>query len=512
MRKNNKIILLFILLYGTFLRLYSLGRESLCVLEVVTVDESVRSISNLVKYWASVGHFPPYFLMMHYWMKLFGKGEFIVRFPCAIFGIMCIYIMFLLGKSLYNKKTGLLASYLLAVSTINIYYSQWAEEYTMALFFTLLSFLFLSEALKRGINLLWLGYILSTLLALFSNLSTLPILICQILYVMLLWVRHKKDINFKHMFFVFTCIIVIYSPGFLFFLKPQLKNILSWLSLPSFNTIVNIFNLFGPKIYTVNPKFPIESRLIFRYIFSIALFLLCLTGAYNSFKFNKKNNVRSKENGFEAGLYLLLWLGAPIVLLFTFSYLVTPVFGPVRYVLYASCAYYLLISKGIMSLKGKARILIIVFVVFMGSLFLREYYHVEKRTNWIKICGYIKENIKDDERTAFKMNDFLPLSWVEHRMLLYYSAPRIIGINIHEDPEKIIADTPYSRTLKSVKWEWHNIEDLDFGGIWLIIAGLRDSHKDIIKMFQDKYILVEERVFYDVSLYHLRLNNSRHFY
>ena len=125
MYKKTKIILLLIIFLGLSLRLYQLGKESPSLDELLTIFHSFLftppgDLSVLVKYWFSNGHFPTYFIMMHYWMKLFGTGEAAVRFPSVIFGVLSIWLVFLLARRLFDEKVALLAGYLFAVSTINI--------------------------------------------------------------------------------------------------------------------------------------------------------------------------------------------------------------------------------------------------------------------------------------------------------------------------------------------------------------------------------------------------------
>lgn len=522
LRKNKiKIIFCLILIWGAFLRVYRLDKESLHIQEILDVGYAGEPISRTIQLSVSVGHFPTTFIMMHYWIRLFGKSEFSVRFPSLIFGVMSIYLMFLLGKKLFNEKIGLLSSYLFAVSTINIYHSQFARLYNMVLFFTLASFLFFYEALEKNRKLFWLAYAFFTLINLLLSITALPIILCQLVFMILFWNHYRKYINLKKILLIFAVVLSVHSLSLssVLFTMPKIDfgkiEPLRYLVTPSLDTILNTFNLFGGKI----PEFKVADNIAINNfnvatspvnIFGTVLFLLCILGIFSCFKTCPNlNSEDSTKRQVMNGAFLSLWVGLPIFLPYILSFIIMPLFGLVRYVLYTSCAYYILISKGIMHLKKKAQMLVMIFIVFMGSMFLYEYYHVEKRLDWRGICSYITENIKYDEKIAFKVNNFIPISYEEHPALLHYvGGPYpIIGIRFNNKSDEGPNDARYNRILESVRWEWYNVEDLTFNGIWLVIFKLRDFEENAVNMLEDKYELVQMKFIDNVGIYHFRKRN-----
>jgi len=512
MQKKTRIILFFVITFGSILRIYELGRESLHIDEAATaIGSSLPSIPALIQYWFSVGHQSPYFLMMHYWIKLFGQSEFALRLPSAVFGVMSIYIMFLLARRLFNnEKTALLSSYLLAVSTINIYYSQCARPYSIVVFLVLMSFLFLLRALEKNTKPLWATYICFTLFSLLINTSTLPILICHLLFIVLFWTRYRSYIKPGRIALVFGLILLAYLPFLVMFIRPNIRYIdaAGRFSMLSLNTFMHHFNIFGGEIYqeimyanpTRNPALIIPTN-----IFGIMLSMLCLAGVFNSLK------ARNRNRECKTVTLLTLWLAIPIVLPFIFSHLVAPVFGPVRYVLYVSCAYYLLIGKGVMSLKKNLRLLLLTFIVLMGLVSLQEYYRVEKRTNWKNIANYIEQNIKDDEKTFLEISYPVQISFIEHEMLYYYKAPSITGIRLDKSSKGMSNKKIHDLKWKPARVEWRDLEEIDTEGIWLVVwHSIAPALKsDTIKKLQDRYALLERNEFCDVSLLHFRIRGPK---
>jgi uncharacterized membrane protein len=96
--------------------------------------------------------------MLHFWMLLFGQSEIAVRALSACLGIISVLLIYKVGRELYNRKIGLIASLLMTISTFAIYSSQEARQYSLLLLLTLLSFLFFIRIIKADKNLLHKDY------------------------------------------------------------------------------------------------------------------------------------------------------------------------------------------------------------------------------------------------------------------------------------------------------------------------------------------------------------------
>src|SRR5450830_924226 len=127
-------MIFLILGLALILRLISLN-QSLWLDEATTALVSKMSLTNIfTKFLPGDFHPPLYYLIMKYWTVVFGYTEISLRIPSIIFGLGTIYFTYLIGKKLFNKKTGLLASILMSTSGLAIYYSQEARMYMMAAF------------------------------------------------------------------------------------------------------------------------------------------------------------------------------------------------------------------------------------------------------------------------------------------------------------------------------------------------------------------------------------------
>src|ERR1700756_4617355 len=122
-------------------------------------------------------HPPFYYLLLSFWIRAFGDGEFQVRFLSAILGILTIPLLYLIVKNLLGDSPALVSALILSLSPFHIYYSQEARMYSLLTFFVLLSIFFMvkmlciGEGRKRKRRTLFypVGYILSTVAALYCH-------------------------------------------------------------------------------------------------------------------------------------------------------------------------------------------------------------------------------------------------------------------------------------------------------------------------------------------------------
>ena len=90
------------------------------------------------------------YIILHFFLGS-GTSEFFIRLPAAIYGILSILVIFLVGKEMYGVKEGLICSFLLAICPKAIYYSQEARMYSLFLLLSLLS-LFIFHRINKSCN------------------------------------------------------------------------------------------------------------------------------------------------------------------------------------------------------------------------------------------------------------------------------------------------------------------------------------------------------------------------
>ena len=109
--QSNKamLLLLLILAVGSALRIYDLGAESIWLDESISVRHGGRDVASIIDRSPARNNPPLYWIMLHYWMNFFGNSEVAIRSLSAIFGILAIWITYLVGRELVSRNIGLLA-------------------------------------------------------------------------------------------------------------------------------------------------------------------------------------------------------------------------------------------------------------------------------------------------------------------------------------------------------------------------------------------------------------------
>jgi uncharacterized membrane protein len=164
--KYSKFALVAILLIGISLRIYKLDAQSLWLDELSSMIGSApwNSFEVIVDY-SRKDQPPLFFLLLHYWMNLFGYNEIAARLLVSIVGVLGIYSIFFLGKEIGNRNTGLIASFLTSINYFHLFFSQDVRFYSLVFLLTTLSFLFFIRALgdEKVINVILYAFFSSCL-------------------------------------------------------------------------------------------------------------------------------------------------------------------------------------------------------------------------------------------------------------------------------------------------------------------------------------------------------------
>lgn len=124
--------LLGVLLGAFALRLPQLGAQSLWYDETVSVALAQERLWPLITHTARDIHPPLYYILLHFWGWLTGYHEFSSAYFSLGWGVLLVASVGVLGRWLGGRGVGLLAATLVALSPLNVWYSQEVRMYTMA--------------------------------------------------------------------------------------------------------------------------------------------------------------------------------------------------------------------------------------------------------------------------------------------------------------------------------------------------------------------------------------------
>jgi 4-amino-4-deoxy-L-arabinose transferase-like glycosyltransferase len=164
---------------GVYLMLafYGIDRQSLWEDEFFSLER----IASPIPIWKD-GHGFLYFALLDFWARL-GTSELLLRSLSVLFGAAAVGLSYAVGIRLLGRKTAIIATALIATSPFLIWYSQEARYVTLMLAASLLAMYAFERAVTEVRFRWWIAVGGTTLLALFSFLSTVLLPLIQALYL-----------------------------------------------------------------------------------------------------------------------------------------------------------------------------------------------------------------------------------------------------------------------------------------------------------------------------------------
>ena len=126
------LVLGVIILLALCLRFYRLDGQSLWADEGNSAALAARNLATITRDAAHDIHPPLYYYLLHFWVRIFGNSETALRSLSALMGTVLVFATYLLGRELFNRRVALIASFLAALSPLQIYYSQETRMYVPA--------------------------------------------------------------------------------------------------------------------------------------------------------------------------------------------------------------------------------------------------------------------------------------------------------------------------------------------------------------------------------------------
>lgn len=386
---RNELILLAILSLGLFLRIYDLASESLWFDEGYSIRVAHLNLPQIVEDCSQDAHPPLYYIILHYWINLFGDSEFSTRFLSVIFGFFAIFMIYKVGSLIFDKEVGILSSLILGLSVFHIHYSQEVRMYSLVSLLTLLSIYFFIKLLEKRSLIVSTGYILSSILLIYTHAYGLFIIMGQNIYLVALFLLSKGvyKLNFGRWILLQAILVALFAP-WIRTLIGRISEVQNgwWLPVPSTLTIIHTFFIYSGRSALLLFLFIILSYITIITIFPISLTILKV--------FYEKPNPNK--------IYLLLaWLLTTIALPFIISQFSQPVYR-YRCTIGASLAFYLLVAYGIRNIKYTyAKLVIITIVIVFSLVNVWGYYTEVNKEQWRNVANYIDTNAQPGDLLLF---------------------------------------------------------------------------------------------------------------
>ncbi|MCD6519785.1 MAG: glycosyltransferase family 39 protein [Anaerolineae bacterium] len=373
--------LMGVLLLAGGMRFCGLTRQSLWYDEAYSVWTSQMDIASLRTLWRWQIEFPLYYLLLHYWMKLFGTGEFAVRAFGALAGTLTVLPFYFWGKALFDSRVGLLGAFLLAMNPYHLWYSQEVRMYAWALLFAVAS-LWAFWRLVRGAGWgWWVGYVLLTGLTFHLHYYIAWLVLVENLYY--LWMLVKGAANsfwrgLKPWIWAQLGVLLLALPAFAVFMtKVRVFNQWGWLAerygSPGLGELVQLFFFF-----TTGQVFPGPG--VLRWLTAGIFGALVVWGAVAVWQ--------KRPAWLKGEVFALLLLVLPLGALFIVGQFFT-VWVP-RYLLLLLPAFLLLVAVGVGLLPGRWRLGAVILLLGGYSLGLLGMYTQPQKEDWRGVAAYLE--------------------------------------------------------------------------------------------------------------------------
>jgi hypothetical protein len=102
------------------------------------IDEGI-SVGVAHHHWTSIPHVlkqdgspPAYYMLLGLWIRVFGDGERATHMLSVIFALACTPLAYFAGRSVFGRRSGIVAAVLATLDPFLTYYAQETRMYTMA--------------------------------------------------------------------------------------------------------------------------------------------------------------------------------------------------------------------------------------------------------------------------------------------------------------------------------------------------------------------------------------------
>ncbi len=393
MKQLNRYSIYLIVLLGLVLRLVQLNQSFWLDEAISALAAKNFSFSGIIfEFLKGDNHPPLYYLLLRLWGLIFGFSDIALRSLSVLVGTATIVLTYLFIKKLFDKRTALIGSLLIATSPLHIYYSQEVRMYPLIGLWTIglmYIFTFLKEkSISKWVWLLFSVGLVVLIATDYTGIFLLPVFL-------IIGLRDKYSI--KYLISGFIPLVI----GLFFWIPVLLQQketaLIQLSALPGWRELAGG----TPKEVVVLWMKFVLGRISFYpklgYYFLVGVFSLpIIVALYKSV---------SKKSFWLWALFL-----TPLVFSFVFSFIV-PSFSYFRFI-YVLPSFYGLIALGLLSFKKPVFYLLTGIIVLGNITGLAFYYFDEsnQREQWKQSVSYI-ENINPDLVIYEFPEPFAPFYW-----------------------------------------------------------------------------------------------------
>ena len=393
------LCLIALLVFAPFIYFYRLGEESLLTDEYLSLYVAQQPLERIIfrhnENWNPNAIPPLYEILLHFWLKLFGTGEFAQRSLSALFGVCSAYILYLLAKLLFDSWTGIIAMLFGVLSYSWFSFFRQNRCYGLFILLVLLSFYLFFYYLKNKDNKLsYYALIIISIALVYTHYFSFLIILLQIIFAALLWKRNEKF--FFDILFMGLCAGVTFAPWYRNFLYDYNREPVIVYRQFFINLHRNIIDFLKLLFYDFHFRWePV------------------LTLIYLPFIVRGCKRLRKIQPGeFRFGLFFLLSIYlVPLILIYSFT-----LTARIRFYCVFYFPLYILLALGIRNLKIQGFRVWLYFCIFITVAFF----------NFIDFYDFLRGPLNENWKLAAKCIKKIPGYQNKNMVFLFptrYNAP-----------------------------------------------------------------------------------------
>ena len=148
--RTARIVLVLAILFGSFLRIDGFARQALAGDEIHAAPQVVAGFGEILTTFDRNGSHIGFPMLQRLAGEAFGLGVMSYRLPAVLAGILGLLVMFPIARRWIGTWPAWIATLVLSVHPLHIYYSRNARTYSLVFLLTLLLVASLWKALPRG--------------------------------------------------------------------------------------------------------------------------------------------------------------------------------------------------------------------------------------------------------------------------------------------------------------------------------------------------------------------------
>ncbi len=156
-------------------------------------------------------HMPLYFVILHFWIKMFGQNDVAMHSCTLVLTLPLIPIAFYSMKTLFNKTAGYFSAILLAINAWGIYYSVEVRFYGMVFVLSLLSAFCFAKMLETFDKKYIWAFIISHILLIYTFSATGMLTLMYALFAIIYLALKHRD-KMLEMAKYFSILLVVSIP------------------------------------------------------------------------------------------------------------------------------------------------------------------------------------------------------------------------------------------------------------------------------------------------------------